>query len=110
MLSQLKMNNEPHEINKEDSRIQLWIKLDKFDIEIHKTQYDCFFKIINHISEYRRFQLNYYETRKFHFFRPHIGGLLESKISHQKENHNARKMWRYGISIAIRKIKYLRGK
>jgi len=110
MLSKLKMNNEEKELKGEESRIHLWINLHKFDIEINKLQYDCFFRIVNIISEYRRFQFNYYETRKFHYFKPHIGNLLESKIFKSKDNANARKMWKYAINITVKKIKYLRGK
>ncbi len=109
MISKLRLNNEEKEIPEDESRTHLWINLEQFHINILKSQYDCIFKIMNHVSEYRRFQFNYYETRKFHYFRPEIGGLLMISKDKDKENPNARKMWRYGIRIALKKIKYLRG-
>jgi hypothetical protein len=87
----MKQNN----LSDKDPRINLSINLNKFDIEVFKTQYDCLFRIINHISNYQRYQFNYYETRKFRYLRPINGNKLS--------------MFRYAIETVIKKYKYMKG-
>jgi len=80
----------------QEARMNFFINLDNFKIEIFKPQYDCLIKILNHISKYQRFQYSFYETRKYLFFRPEKGA---SKL----------KMFKYAIEMVIKRIQCNRG-
>ena len=98
------------------------INLEMFELIINKSQFDCIFSIINNVYAYRRYQYNYFETRKFQFFKPIGLEILPKKKEKDKDkdkskgvvgggqtNKNAITMWRYAINMTIKKIKSLRG-
>lgn len=96
------------------ARINLWINLEIFDIDIKKNQFDCIIRILNHISNYQRFQFNYYETRKFRAFRPKVK-ILDSQRPNQLrspeiKNENAIIWFKYAIKMVIKKLKFSKGK
>jgi hypothetical protein len=95
------------------ARINLWINLEKFDIDIQKNQFDCIIRILNHISNYQRFQFNYYETRKFRAYRPKFK-ILDSQRPNQLscseiKNENALLWFKYAIKMVIKKFKFSKG-
>jgi hypothetical protein len=87
--------NKPEE-KPEYARINIWIDLENFEIEILKPQYDCFARILNHISNYQHFQYSYYETRKYRNFRP-------------EKNAGKLQLFKYAIEMVIKRIKNNRG-
>lgn len=80
------------------SKINIYINLDKFDIDFQKIQFDTIICIMNHTSNYQKFQYFHYESRKNLFFKP-LQPILKKP----------RKWWRYAITCVIKRIRYLSG-
>jgi len=80
------------------SKININITLDKFEIDFQKTQFDAIIRIMNHISNYQKFQYFHYESRKNSFFKPKY-----------RITENPKIWWRYAVSCVRKKIRYLAG-
>lgn len=76
--------------------INVMIDLNSFETEIKKEQFNCIIFILNHISKYQKYQADYYETRKFSYFKP--------------RDRNNKKQWiKFAFEMVVRQMKYLRG-
>lgn len=80
----------------EEARTNLSIDLTNFNIRLKKLQFNAIIKILNKINKYQKFQNQFYETRRYKFFRP---GVFASKTDH----------FRYGILMVIKRIRYNHG-
>jgi len=111
LTSKLKQNNENVKIKEGNdsnnslnnqlegfSKINIYLNLDKFDIDFQKIQFDTIIRIMNHTSNYQKFQYFHYESRKNLFFKP--------KAPVKKK---PRLWWRYAITCVLKKMKYLAG-
>ena len=87
--------------------IKVNIELDKFDIQLKKKQYDSIINITNLCSEYSQFQYNNIETMKYLYFKPRE--LLNHKPDQPKERSYYSQLFKYGIRLIVKKLKYLRG-
>ena len=58
------------EEEKKEPKLSFYIELPLFKMTILKEQYDCIFRILNHISKYKKFQKIYYDMRKYNYFKP----------------------------------------
>ena len=100
---------------KDSPRVTLWINLEKFNINIQKTQFNCLIRILNLTSSYQRFQFNYYETRRYAFFKPRYTindkenqyDIFKSK---QIKNPNCVMWWKFIIRTVIKRQKFIRGR
>ena len=69
-----------------EAKINIFIDLPFFYIELHKNQYDIIIKMLTLISKYQKFQNNFYEQRKLNYFKPNhkkkifIGLNLQLKV------------------------------
>jgi len=86
-------NNE----NKENALLNIFINLSKFDLNITQNHYSYIINLINFVFAYQQFQLNYYNSNKFHYFKP-TNANLEHKIEY----------WKYIINIVKKQIKYIK--
>ena len=80
------------------SKINISINLNKFDIDFQKHQFDTIIRIMNHTSNYQKFQYFFYESRKIKFFKPKNPIKINPRI-----------WWRYSITSVIKRLRYLRG-
>lgn len=80
------------------SKINIYINLDKFDIDFQKKQFDNIIRIMNHTSNYQKFQFFHYESRKNSFFKPKAPVKTKPKL-----------WWKYAITCVLKKMKYLAG-
>lgn len=85
--------------NDAEAKNNLWIYLENFNIDFSKQQYNSLSRLMNHISNYQKFQLNYYNTRKFQKFKP--------KETLSKENYN--KWFKWAIRMTVLKQKFING-
>lgn len=113
LLAKLKQNNATYsksEISEEIVRAHIWITLDKFEIEFQKSQFDCLVRILNHTSNYQKFQANYYETRRFLYFKPKY--LISESVEEDKlvKKLNNKMRWRFASKIIIKRLKFIKGK
>jgi len=111
LITKFKQNNKTYtEISEQIVRANIWITLDKFEIEFQKSQFDCLVRIMNHTSNYQKFQSNYYETRRFLYFKPKY--LESSKKEDDKlvKKLNNKMRWRFATNIIIRRLKFIKGK
>ena len=70
LIAKMKQRNIVHNSESVDTpRLSLWINLEKFNIDFQKDQFNCIIRILNVSSSYQRFQFNYYETRRYNFFK-----------------------------------------
>lgn len=102
-------------IQNDDARVNVMIHLDTFNIDFQKEQFNCLIRILNHASNYQRFQFNYHETRKHKFFRPQYS--ITDKTNRSKiynssgiKNENCVMWWKYSINTVRKKIEYIKGK
>ena len=94
-----KMKQKVKNDNKEKSpKIELWINLENFDIDVKKEQFDTIVRILNFVSKYQRFQYFKQESQKFNYYKPQCP---------VKDNYS--KWFRYAISTIIKKRKYYLG-
>ena len=80
-----------------EAKTNIYINLPKFDISINKEQYDYIIKLLNYIFNYKQFQTNYYNSNKYHFFKPKNANLSNKKI-----------YFRYIIKMVIKQIKSIK--
>jgi hypothetical protein len=85
---------------KDDSsaKIHVWINLENFDIDFEKTQFDTIIRIMNHVSNYQRFQYFHYDSRKFFYYKPDVSVKESPKL-----------WWKYSIRTVIKRMKQLQG-
>jgi hypothetical protein len=115
------------------SKIKIYIHLDKFDINFQKSQFDTIIRILNHISNYQKYQLFNYESRKCYYFRPkmpiefNINSKYRKDLNVKNENKKEGKdlknpnnknldkskiiksWWRYAFTCIKKRLKYLQG-
>ena len=87
------------ELKEDEARNYLWINLKGLDINFSKQQYDVFSRLMNHISNYQKFQLTFYESRRFQKFKP------KEKLSKE----SSMKWFKWAIKMTIMKQKYNQG-
>ena len=103
------------EEEKKEPKLSLYIELPCFKITCLKEQYDCIFRILNHISKYKKFQKIYYDMRKYNYFKPKYAILdkehKENVLTELPEgkNENAILWFKFGINMILKTIKYYRG-
>ena len=93
-MRQLNMENVQEGNN--DAIVTVMIDLDNFETEIKKEQFNCIIYILNHISKYQKYQRDYYETRKFSYFKP-------------RDKKDKKKWVKFAFDMIVRQIKFLRG-
>ena len=79
-----------------EAKMNIFIDLPYFYIELHKNQYDIIIKMLTLISKYQKFQNNFYEQRKLNYFKP---------------NHKKKDIYwfKFAIESVIKYIKYYKG-
>jgi hypothetical protein len=103
------------EEEKKEPKLSFYIELPVFKITCLKEQYDCIFRILNHVSKYKKFQKIYYDMRKYNYFKPKYSILdKEHKENILKElpegkNENALLWFKFSIDMILKTIKYYRG-
>lgn len=90
-------------------KMQIWINLENFDIDFHKSQFDTIIRILNHTSNYQKYQFFNYESRKFYFYKPELRIKDPDTNSIIKNPANTKKWWRWTITTVIKRLKYLQG-
>ena len=80
----------------DEARTNLWIDITNFNIELQKQQFDIIIKILTKFNNFQKFQNNFYDTRKYKYFRPEK---FKNKIS----------FFKYSIQMVIKRLKYNRG-
>ena len=93
--------NEMIDSDNANARLNLLINLPVFEIELQKEQYDSIMKLLNEVSNYQKFQMSYYATAKYLYYKPKVN------ILHSRESKLA--WWRYAINMVIKQMKYQRG-
>jgi len=78
-----------------EARTNLSIDLTNFNIRFKKLQFNAIIKILNKINKYHNLQNQFYETRRYKYFRPEFS----CKTAH----------FRYAIQMVIKRIRYNRG-
>ena len=100
---------------KKEPKLSFFIDLPKFKINFRKEQYDSIFRILNHISKYKKIQKIYYDMRKFNYFKPRYRILdKEHKENILKElpegkNENAFLWFKFAINMTLKTLKYYKG-
>jgi hypothetical protein len=79
-----------------------WVKLviDEFTLTLKKKELLNLIKIMEFITQYRKFQDSYNKTIKYKFLRPEYGIFDEEKderVTTYNKNHNARQWLKYAI-------------
>ena len=103
------------EEEKKEPKLSFYIELPLFKITCLKEQYDCIFRILNHVSKYKKFQKIYYDMRKYNYFKPRYSILdKEHKENVLKElfegkNENAILWFKFSINMILKTIKFYRG-
>ena len=103
------------EEEKKEPKLSFYIELPVFKITCLKEQYDCIFRILNHVSKYKKFQKIYYDMRKYNYYKPKYSILdKEHKENILKElpegkNENAILWFKFSINMILKTIKYYRG-
>ena len=103
------------EEEKKEPKLSLFIELPKFKINFRKEQYDSIFRLLNHVSEYKKIQKIYYDMRKYNYFKPRYKILdKEHKENILKDlpegkNENAFLWFKFGIDMTLRTLKYYKG-
>jgi len=103
------------EEEKKEPKLSFYIELPLFKITCLKEQYDCIFRILNHISKYKKFQKIYYDMRKYNYFKPRYSILdKEHKEDILKElpkekNENAILWFKFSINMILKTLRYYRG-
>jgi hypothetical protein len=90
-------------------KMQIWINLENFDIDFHKSQFDTLIRILNHTSNYQKYQYFHWESRKFYFYKPQLRIKDPETNSIIKNPANTKKWWRWTITTVIKRLKYLQG-
>ena len=75
----------------------IFINLQKFDLNLTQNHYAYIINLINFIFVYQQFQLNYYNSNKFHYFKPKNANM-----------ENKKEYWKYIINIVKKQIKYIK--
>lgn len=91
-------NSQTNDLIEGFSKINIYINLEKFDIDFQKSQFDTIIRIMNDTSNYQKFQYFHYESRKVLYFKPN-----------QEIKRKPRLWWRYAITCVIKRLRYLRG-
>ena len=103
------------EEEKKEPKLSFYIELPLFKMTILKEQYDCIFRILNHISKYKKFQKIYYDMRKYNYFKPRYSILdkehKENILTELPEgkNENAILWFKFSINMILKTIKYYKG-
>ena len=103
------------EEEKKEPKLSLFIELPKFKINFRKEQYDSIFRLLNHVSKYKKIQKIYYDMRKYNYFKPRYKILdKEHKANILKDlpegkNENAFLWFKFGIDMTLRTLKYYKG-
>jgi len=128
LTTKLKQNNDLNTLITQPN-IDISIVLENFEIDFLKKQFDAVFIILNHVSNYQRFQAIYYETRKFKFYRPKFEisetNFEENMVDKNNNNNNNNNnninnikekrrnnmlaWWKYSIQTVIKKMRYAKG-
>ena len=103
------------EEEKKEPKLSFYIELPLFKITCLKEQYDCLFRILNHISKYKKFQQINYDMRKYNYFKPRYSILdkehkenVLTELSKDK-NENAILWFKFSINMILKTIKYYKG-
>ena len=103
------------EEEKKQPKLSFYIELPLFKITCLKEQYDCIFRILNHISKYKKFQKIYYDMRKYNYFKPRYSILDKThrenilKEVPEEINENAILWFKFSINMILKTLKYYRG-
>ena len=113
-LKMKQLNDTIENKNNEEAKISLFIHLPNFKTQILKEQYDCIFLILNHITKYQKFQKEFYQMRKFNYFKPKYKirdkENKENKLTDPKiKNENAILWFQFAIQMVLKQIKYYKG-
>jgi len=114
LVAKLKQKNDSNE-GIDIPRFTLWIDLEKFNIDFQKEQFNCLIRLLNVSSSYQRFQFNYYETRRYNFYKPRYKikdsiNKLDYFTSKDVKNPNAVMWWKFAGRTVIKRLKFIRGK
>ena len=105
LIAKLKQNN----IDLNEAKNHISINFNNFEIEFSKNQYNFLSRLINHISNYRKFQLNYYNTRKFVKYKPNIS-INNLKYKNKEEKKRFYNLWlKWAIKMVILRKKHIKG-
>ena len=113
-LKMTQLNNNDNNNNINQPKISLFINLPNFKTQILKEQYDCIFLILNHITKYQKFQKQFYQMRKFNYFKPKYKICdkenKENKLTDPKiKNENAVLWFQFAIQMVLKQIKFYKG-
>ena len=103
------------EEEKKEPKLSFYIELPLFKITCLKEQYDCIFRILNHISKYKKFQKIYYDMRKYNYFKPRYSILDKEHKENiltelpKEKNENAILWFKFGINMILKTLRYYRG-
>ena len=103
------------EEEKKEPKLSFYIELPLFKITCLKEQYDCIFRILNHISKYKKFQKIYYDMRKYNYFKPRYSILDKEHKENiltelpKDKNENAILWFKFSINMILKTIKYYKG-
>ncbi len=114
LVAKLKQKNDCNE-GIDTPRFTLWINLEKFNIDFQKEQFNCLIRLLNISSSYQRFQFNYYETRRYNFYKPRYKikdtiNKLDYFNSKEVKNPNAVMWWKFAVRTVIKRLNFIRGK
>ena len=98
----------------DEALVNLFIDLPTFTMEIKKEQFKCIIFILNHISKYQKYQNNYYDTKKFNYFKPKYRVLDSYKQGICKDkphikNENAFLWLKFEFEMVYKQIQYYKG-
>ena len=100
---------------KKEPKLSFYIDLPIFKISIKKEQYDNIFRLLNHVTKYKKIQKIYYDMRKYNYFKPkyrildkeHKEDILK-KLPEGK-NENAFLWFQFAINMTLKTIQYYKG-